>query len=224
MLSRLAKSKTAKSLFLAGWLTAAAGMKAYAQPQESEIVEDLSPRFEITRFQPAKYFPGLGVEVEPVPNRFYRDDGLVKSISEHLGLVMKETGYSLTNENLEDKEKMIGHCSNRRQTRDGTESRMSIVFCQSMKTELVVYCRAHEDMHAANFMGSPIRDNVYGNLAKRFEKQGFRVSFPDFDEEEQADMAGILRVMEYHMPVEPLFEYLDSAGKTYNKLLEYKIQ
>lgn len=235
IISRLGNAKISRAILLAGAVTLSAAEfsdipnPAYAQElkgrhdaktEKMELVFT-GPNYDIGKYKPASEFLGLDIKVEPVPTKLYRNDGYVKSAVEKLLATAKETGFA-----IKDRDKFLkkfgnagGACYRYSQHVNGAEYRIAHVFFEPMNPVFDVYFSAHENMHAADYLGFPEVDE---KLVKRFLRKGFMIRFPDFDDEEKACIVGILRVMEHDMHVEGLFS-LPKLENRYRKLQNYRI-
>ncbi len=224
-LSLLGKSKTARSLLLAGWIAQAAVPAAFAQSVKNETGETCSSIFKIAGCETARYFPGIDLEVEPVPGRCYRNDGLVKSVKEHFIKLEKETDfYPINREYVLSLDGIGGLAFHLYREKGEKEYRLTIVSCFASTPKENADCGAHEDMHAVRFLFSG-NTEAYEKLGKRFENKGFRVNFSDFDSQEQSYIAGMLRLMEHGMPLDEGFlEPFPERKKAYEKLQRYRIE
>jgi len=222
MISRLGKSKTARSLLAAGWLATAGASAAYAQSAEKEAIENCDSIFRIKGSRQASYFPGLDLELKPVPGRCFRDDGMVDSIKEHYIKLEKETGHSASNrEYVMGPDFFSGLAFHATKIKDGKEYQLSIISCIPIDPRQDADCKAHEEKHAVEFLfpGSAEADE---KLGKRFEKKGYRVNFQDFDSQGRSHIAGILRLMELNMPIDDAFlKSVSGRKEAYEKLQGY---
>jgi hypothetical protein len=185
--------------------------------------------FDITKASPVNEFPMLNIRLSGnYPDKLYRADGPVESVSEHFVQVMEEAGCRPMNKGLflKYKSSLDGCCYRIFQPFNGREYAICITFYKPTGCKaLDILLQAHEEMHA--IQGFDI-DEAYGNLEKRFKRIGLRISFEDFNFEEQAYMAGYLRLIELGLPIKNLLNdnrlNQEMLREIYEKMMECKIK
>jgi hypothetical protein len=245
-LSLLGKSKTAKSLLLAGALVLSSGefpgnaaLHAQAkQTQNEELKKEFVPRapskpnkykkirvgpyISPENFAEAGDFIGVNIKVSPLGNRFYRYNEPVLSVPEYLLGLYKEAGYEVDDRSvfMEDMRNTLGVCFRDEYVKNEVKYRFVIPIYRRVNPSVGVFAHAHEDWHGIQFLEC---NECYSVLEKRLENRGYRIVFSDFDEEEQADVAGILMVLENNLPLEPVFERCRNTRDVYKKMQRYRI-
>jgi hypothetical protein len=217
-------SRLTRAALLAGWLAMASGSTTLAQSVKKETAESCDSIFKIKGSKTASYFPGLDLELVPVPGRCFRNDGMVEFLKDHFIKLEKETDYyPQSREYILGLDGFSGMAFHVPKTKGGKEYRLTIISCSPRTPRADVDCKAHEEMHAVQFL-FPGSAEAYGKLGERFKKKGYKVDFQDFDSEEMSYIAGILRVMELNMPVDKAFlESIPERKQAYEKLQKYKI-
>tara|TARA_Y100000310_G_scaffold321602_1_gene379482 strand:- start:1009 stop:1611 length:603 start_codon:yes stop_codon:yes gene_type:complete len=167
----------------------------------------------LDKYDRVKYLAGLRIPIElkhqgilrRLPNKFYRNDGAVDSIPKHLIEVLEEFGFKVENKSelIESLESKTGHCRCFELYSIGRKARLSIPFYRSVYQELEVFDKGHEDMHAVQFLKL---DEVYPILNRRLNLQGYSIDIRKIrDNEEQANIVGLLKVIEDDLDIERLF-------------------
>ncbi len=165
---------------------------------------------------------GLEVGVNPRPNKFYRFDGAVDSIPSHLVKVLKEFGYEVQNmEDLLDSwSHLTGHCRHFEISSGKDSAKFSIPFYRQTYLELDTFNLGHEDMHAVQHLDLI---GVYPILDQRLMEQGYAINLQSVEDiENQANIAGLLRVLEKNQNPKQLLSFPEIKS-TYEYMQDNKV-
>lgn len=186
------------------------------------LVHEGEKTFNMEGLEPVTYFPGLNIHCKPVQNRFYRNDGFQVRIAEHSRRVLEEAGIVVADNALfNDKhESSASACWNFNEERDNMEKRIVIVFYLPTIPVMDAYNMAYEDMRAIQAL--EIKEG-FEQLTARLQNFGYDIRWEDFTDEEQANIAGILRLMELKMLGE-FFQFEDIIDVVNSKLIWIKMQ
>jgi hypothetical protein len=151
--------------------------------------------FQRNGFRKVRYLNGLELKVDGDESQLYRYDGTVDSIPEHLISVLQEFGYKVKNkgELRRTWNVLTGYCRHLLVQQEDYSGRLSIPFYRSVSPELDIFNKGHEDMHAIQHLGLI---SAFGLIEKRLLSIGFHLNLGDFGTEDQANIAGIMRVVE----------------------------
>lgn len=174
----------------------------------------------------ASYLPGLCISVTPQPNKFYRFDGIVRSIPSHIIKVLEEFGFEIQNfeefkESLNSQKNPSAYCRHFTMNYGkGDIARFSIPFYTKLSLEENIFDLGHEDMHSIKYLDL---DEAYPILNARLRKQGYDIEIQCIkDKEKQADVAGLLRVFEKRKNLSILLE-VAHIKSTYEFMQNHKI-
>lgn len=145
--------------------------------------KDIS-NIDINRFSQASYLPGLDVSITSQNNCYYRFDGPVRSIRQHLIIVLQEFGFNVTNKSefLESMAYPSAQCRQFTVTNEENQRiKFAIPFYQPTFPELDTFNVAHEDMHAIQFFEF---DSVYNKLSSRLKHLGYNIDLSSISDNE----------------------------------------
>lgn len=138
------------------------------------------------------YLPGLDETVRFGFRQKYRDDGYVTNMINHMFKLASEFRESSAYFDWKEINSSVGLCYRYPTKPDLANFRkVAVIFYKPQESELSdVFCRAHEETHALDFLGL---DKV---VERKFKKNGFNLELSWFDEETKAHLGAFISTLE----------------------------